>query len=109
MGDLAVTAPGQTITAESVRQLLRKERHVGAFALRAENAAVPLDLGRTLEEMRERQQSLSMNREPTEEMNSPGWQTQEKITRFLRQTSISEIAARSWERRSWLRLSALAK
>ena len=51
LGDLAVMAPGQAITAESVRQLLRKERHVGAFALRAENAAVPLDLGRTLEEI----------------------------------------------------------
>ncbi|MCI9578574.1 MAG: sigma 54-interacting transcriptional regulator [Oscillibacter sp.] len=51
LGDLAVTAPGQSITADSVRQLLRKERHVGAFALRAENAAVPLDLGRTLEEI----------------------------------------------------------
>ncbi len=49
--DLAVTAPGQVITAESVRRLLQKERHVGAFALRAENAAVPLDLGRTLEEI----------------------------------------------------------
>ncbi len=51
LGDLVVTAPGQAITAESVRQLLRKERHVGAFALRAENAAVPLDLGRTMEEI----------------------------------------------------------
>lgn len=51
MGDLAVTAPGQFITAESVRQILRKERHVGAFALHAENTAVPLDLGRTLEEI----------------------------------------------------------
>lgn len=51
LGDLAVMAPGQAITAESVRQLLRKERHVGAFSLRAENAAVPLDLGRTLEEI----------------------------------------------------------
>ena len=51
LGDLAVTAPGQVITADSVRQLLRKERHVGAFTLRAENAAVPLDLGRTLEEI----------------------------------------------------------
>ena len=49
--ELAVLAPGQAITAASVRQLLRKERHVGAFALRAENAAVPLDLGRTLEEI----------------------------------------------------------
>lgn len=51
LGDLAVTAPGQVITAESVRLLLRKERHVGAFALRAENASIPLDLGRTLEEI----------------------------------------------------------
>ncbi|WP_295765460.1 sigma-54-dependent transcriptional regulator [uncultured Oscillibacter sp.] len=51
LGELAVTAPGQTITSDSVRQLLRKERHVGAFALRAENTAVPLDLGRTLEEI----------------------------------------------------------
>lgn len=51
LGELAVTAPGQTISAGSVRQLLRKERHVGAFALRAENAAVPLDLNRTLEEI----------------------------------------------------------
>lgn len=51
LGELAVTAPGQFITAESVRQLLRKERHVGAFALHAENTAVPLDLGRTLDEI----------------------------------------------------------
>ena len=51
LGELAVTAPGQAIPAESVRQLLRKERHVGAFSLRAENAAVPLDLGRTMEEI----------------------------------------------------------
>ena len=51
LGELAVTAPGQTVTAVSVRQLLQKERHVGSFALWAENAAVPLDLGRTLEEI----------------------------------------------------------
>jgi len=51
IGGLAVTAPGQAITADSVRQLLRKERNVGAFILRAENAAMPLDLGRTLEEI----------------------------------------------------------
>jgi len=51
LGDLAVTAPGQIITAESVRALLRKERHVGAFSLRAENATVPLDLNRTLDEI----------------------------------------------------------
>lgn len=48
---LAVTADGQVITAESVREVLKKERHMGAFSLRAENAAVPLDLGRTLEEI----------------------------------------------------------
>ena len=48
---LAVTAAGQVITAESVREVLKKERHMGAFSLRAENAAVPLDLGRTLEEI----------------------------------------------------------
>ena len=51
LGDLAVTAPGQMITAESVRQLLQKERHVGAFTLHAENATVPLDLSRTLSEI----------------------------------------------------------
>ena len=51
LGNLAVTVPGQVITAESVRSILRKERHVGAFAIRAENVAVPLDLGRTLEEI----------------------------------------------------------
>ena len=48
---LAVTAAGQVITAESVREVLKKERHMGVFSLRAENAAVPLDLGRTLEEI----------------------------------------------------------
>lgn len=48
---LAVTAAGQVITAESVREVLKKERHMGIFSLRAENAAVPLDLGRTLEEI----------------------------------------------------------
>ena len=51
IGELAVTASGPVITAESVRQLLRKERHVGAFSPRAENAAVPLDLNRTLAEI----------------------------------------------------------
>ncbi len=49
--DLAVTAPGQAITAESVRELLRKERHVGVFSPRAENATAPLDLNRTLDEI----------------------------------------------------------
>lgn len=51
IGELAVTSSGQVITADSVRQLLRKERHVGAFSPRAENAAVPLDLNRTLDEI----------------------------------------------------------
>lgn len=48
---LAVTSAGQVITAESVREVLKKERHVGAFILQAENSSVPLDLGRTLEEI----------------------------------------------------------
>lgn len=51
IGELAVTAAGQFITAEEVRQTLRKERHVGGFHLHAENAATPLDLNRTLEEI----------------------------------------------------------
>ena len=51
IGELAVTAAGQVITAEEVRQTLRKERHVGVFHLRAENATAPLDLNRTLEEI----------------------------------------------------------
>ena len=51
IGELAVTAPGAIITADNVRQLLRKERHVGAFSPRAENAAVPLDLNRTMDEI----------------------------------------------------------
>lgn len=49
--DLAVTAQGQVITAESVRELLQKERYVGAFSLQVENATAPLDLNRTLEEI----------------------------------------------------------
>jgi transcriptional regulator of acetoin/glycerol metabolism len=51
MGELAVTAAGQFITAEDVRQALRKERHVGAFYPHAENAAAPLNLNRTLDEI----------------------------------------------------------
>ena len=51
IGDLAVTAPGSLITADNVRQILRKERHVGAFVPHAENSAVPLDLNRTLDEI----------------------------------------------------------
>lgn len=51
ISELAVTAAGQFITTGEVRQTLRKERHVGGFHLRAENAATPLDLNRTLEEI----------------------------------------------------------
>lgn len=49
VGELAITAPGPVITAASVRRLLRKERHAGAFAPLAENATAPLDLNRTME------------------------------------------------------------
>lgn len=51
MGELAVTAAGQVITVDDVRHILHKERHVGAFSLRAENASSPLDLNRTLDEI----------------------------------------------------------
>ena len=51
IGELAVTATGSIITAENVRQALRKERHVGAFSPCAENAAAPLNLNRTLDEI----------------------------------------------------------
>lgn len=51
IGELAVTAAGQLITTGEVRQTLRKERYVGAFHPHAENAATPLDLNRTLEEI----------------------------------------------------------
>lgn len=51
IGELAVTATESLITAENVRQALRKERHVGAFSPCAENAAAPLNLNRTLDEI----------------------------------------------------------
>lgn len=51
MGELAIMATEQIITAEDVRQALRKERHVGAFSLEAENSSIPLDLNRTLSEI----------------------------------------------------------
>ena len=51
IGELAVTATGSLITAENIRQALRKERHVGAFSPCAENAAAPLNLNRTLDEI----------------------------------------------------------
>lgn len=49
--ELAVTGTSQIITAENVRQVLLKERHVGAFSTQKENAATPLDLNRTLTEI----------------------------------------------------------
>lgn len=49
--ELATTASGPIITAENVRQALKKERHVGCFSPDAENAAAPLDLNRTLDEI----------------------------------------------------------
>lgn len=51
IGELAVTSAGQVITAEDVRNILRKERHMGAFSPGAENASAPLDLNRTLAEI----------------------------------------------------------
>ncbi len=51
MGELAVTAAGQVITAEDVQHVLKKERHSGAFSPQAENASAPLDLNRTLSEI----------------------------------------------------------
>lgn len=49
--DLAVTAETATISEENVRQLLRKEKHVGVFCAREENSASPLDLNQTLEKI----------------------------------------------------------
>lgn len=48
LNELAVTSSGSYITADAVRNLLRKERHVGSFTPRAENADIPLDLTRPL-------------------------------------------------------------
>lgn len=49
--ELATTASGPIITAENVRQALKKERHVGCFSPDAENAAAPLNLNQTLDEI----------------------------------------------------------
>ena len=49
--ELAVMGTSQIITAENVRQVLRKERHIGAFSSQKENSATPLDLNRTLAEI----------------------------------------------------------
>ena len=51
VGELAVVAAGQMISGDDVRRILRKERHMGAFSPRAENASAPLDLNRTLEQI----------------------------------------------------------
>lgn len=51
IGELAVAAAGPVITAEDVRHILQKERHMGAFSSMAENASAPLDLNRTLEQI----------------------------------------------------------
>lgn len=51
LNELTVSAQGQYITAEAVRNLLRRERHVGSFIPGAENADIPLDLTRPLEEI----------------------------------------------------------
>lgn len=48
---LAVTASGQTITASGVTEVLKTERYMGSFSPRAENAAAPLNLNRTLSEI----------------------------------------------------------
>lgn len=51
ISELTIICKGQIITAENVRRILRKERHVGAFSVQAENASTPLDLSRTLSEI----------------------------------------------------------
>ena len=51
INELAVTEAGEIITAESVRRVLRKERHVGVFSSKKEDDALPLDLSRTLTEI----------------------------------------------------------
>lgn len=49
--ELAITQAGQMITADNVRRVLQKERHVGTFSPQQENAAAPLDLNRPLTEI----------------------------------------------------------
>ena len=48
VNELIVTASGQLITTTDVQKLLQKERHVGTFSLKSENAVSPLDLNRPL-------------------------------------------------------------
>lgn len=49
--ELSMTVTNQILTAENVTQVLKKERHVGAFNTQEENAASPLDLNRSLAEI----------------------------------------------------------
>ena len=49
--ELVITSTSQIISADNVRQVLRKERHLGAFSPQKENAVAPLDLNRTLTEI----------------------------------------------------------
>lgn len=49
--ELAVTATGQIITEEAVRALLCRERRAGSFDPRIENANIPLDLTKPLEDI----------------------------------------------------------
>ena len=51
ISELAITETDQIITADSVRRVLRKERHVGVFSPRQEDSAAPLNLSRTLAEI----------------------------------------------------------
>lgn len=51
VSEMAITASRQIITSDDVRKLLEKERHVGTFSFKSENAASPLDLNRTLTEI----------------------------------------------------------
>lgn len=49
--ELAATATGQIITEEAVHVLLSRERRADSCAPRIENADIPLDLTKTLEEI----------------------------------------------------------
>lgn len=49
--ELAVTSTTPFITAQSVRQVLRKERHQGTLSPQEENGFAPLDLNRPLDEI----------------------------------------------------------
>ncbi|MGE4485991.1 MAG: PrpR N-terminal domain-containing protein, partial [Oscillospiraceae bacterium] len=51
VNDLAVIAAGQTITKEEVQSILHNEKNAAAFSQHTENAAKPLDINRTLEEI----------------------------------------------------------